>query len=59
MNYRKELKIDENTDLKFSTENGNIVIKKIEDICRICDVEKCLNDLPVCEICADRIKNKL
>ena len=59
MNYRKELQIDENTDLKFSVENGKIVIRKTEDVCRICNMEKCVFGLPVCLSCAEKIKNNI
>ena len=59
MRIRKELNIDENTDLKLVIENGNVIINKTKEICRICDVNKCIDGLPICVACAEKIKKEL
>ena len=53
--YRKELSINEDSELEMSIQKGELIISVVTEECKLCGAKATLRELGLCEDCIERI----
>lgn len=53
--YRKELSINEDSELEMYIEKGKLIVAVVSDECKLCGAKATLSEMGLCEDCIDKV----